>query len=151
MMLAQETARKITFMQRAFPLAAAVLIFVVTVELIRRRKLREEYAMLWVLASVVLLAFAIFPRLLLYLSELLGVFYLTTVVLIAFSFLSLMVLHLSVVASRSADDVRQIAQRLALLEERLERLAPPAGGAEPQGPAPPDRTASAGEAAAPES
>ena len=127
MMLAQETVRQITFTQRAFPLAAAILIFLVSVELIRRRRLREEYAMLWVLASVVLLVFAIFPRLLLLLSELLGVFYLTTVVLIAFSFLSLMVLHLSVVASRSADDTRQIAQRLALLEERLEKLSPPAG------------------------
>jgi len=104
------------------PLAAALLISVVTIELIRRRKLREEYALLWVAASAVLLVLAIFPKLFLSISRWLDVDYRTTVMLIGFSFLSLMIIHLSVVASRGADDTRKTAQRVALLEERLEQL-----------------------------
>jgi len=99
-----------------------VLIALTTVELIRRRKLREEYALLWLAASGVLLVFAAFPRLLWHISNALGLFYLTTTVLICFGFLSLMVLHLAMVVSRSADDSRQVAQRLALLEHRVEEL-----------------------------
>ncbi|HET6428525.1 MAG TPA: DUF2304 domain-containing protein [Phycisphaerae bacterium] len=129
MILAELTTRaaegvRVEPIRMILPLAAAGLISVVTIELIRRRKLREEYAMLWVAASAVLLVLAAFPRLFLTLSRLLDVDYRTTVMLIGFSFLSLMIIHLSVVASRGADDTRKTAQRVALLEERLERLQP---------------------------
>jgi hypothetical protein len=122
MMIAATLPEKITLTQRALPLSAAVLIAVVTVELIRRRKLREEYALLWVLASVVLLAFAVFPRLLWLISDVIGVFYVTTMTVICFSFLSLMIIHLSLAASRSSEDNRKVAQRVALLESRLREL-----------------------------
>jgi hypothetical protein len=112
----------ITYLQHLLPLAASLLITIVTVELIRRRKLREEYAMLWLAASAVLVVFAIFPRLLWQLASLLGVYYLTVMVLLAFSFLALLVIHLAVVISRLADDSRQIAQRLALAEQKLAEL-----------------------------
>jgi hypothetical protein len=112
----------ITLTQHLLPLAASLLITIVTVELIRRRKLREEYAMLWLAASAVLLVFAVFPRLLWHLAHGLGVYYLTVMVLLAFSFLALLVIHLAVVISRLADDSRQIAQRLALAEQRLLEL-----------------------------
>jgi hypothetical protein len=114
--------KDITLMQHLVPLAASLLITAVTVELIRRRKLREEYAMLWLGASAVLLVFAIFPRLLWHLSRWLGVYYLTVMILLSFSFLALLVIHLAVVISRLADDQRQIAQRLALTEQRLMEL-----------------------------
>ena len=122
-MIAQATMPEIQLIQRVLPLSAALLIAVVTVELIRRRKLREEYAMLWVLASLVLLAFAAFPSMLWHISQWLGVFYLTTLVILVFSFLSLLVLHLSMVVSRNTDDVRKVAQRTALLEDRIEQLS----------------------------
>ena len=117
---------EITSLQRVLPLAAAILIAFVTIELIRRRKLREEYAMLWITASLLLLVFAIFPRLLLYLSQALGIYYLTTLVGLCFSFLALVLLHLSVIISRSSEDIRQIAQRLAILEQQVEAKPPPA-------------------------
>jgi len=128
-MIAQAIWPEITLGQRLLPLAASILITVVTVELVRRRKLREEYAMLWLSASGVLLAFAIFPRLLFYLSKMLGLFYLTTMVVLCFSFLALVMVHLAMVVSRMADQNRSMAQRMALLEQRLEQLsgkAPPA-------------------------
>lgn len=116
---------EITTLQRVLPALAALLIAGVTIELIRRRRLREEYAMLWIAASVLLVVFAIYPRLLLFISQALGIFYLTTLVLLCFSFLALMLLHLAVSVSRSGEDIRQLAQRLALLERRIEEALPP--------------------------
>lgn len=115
-------AQQITLGQRIVPLLAVAAVAVVTVELIRRRKLREEYAMLWILASIGLLVFAVFPRLLFLISKLIGVYYITTLVIMMFAFLSLVVIHLGVSASRSADDARKLAQRMALLEQKLNSL-----------------------------
>ena len=109
--------------RRLVPLVMAMIVVLTAVELIRRRKLREEYAMLWLSASGVLLAFAVFPRLLFYISNLLGLFYLTTMIVLCFSFLALVLVHLAMVVSRMADDSRSMAQRLALMEQRLEQLA----------------------------
>ena len=118
-------SQQIPLGQRIAPLLVVAAVAVVTVELIRRRKLREEYAMLWILASIGLLVFAIFPKLLFVISELIGLYYITTLVIMMFAFLSLVVIHLGVSASRSADDARKLAQRMALLEQKLDSLDSP--------------------------
>lgn len=118
-MIVATVPEHITLLQRILPLAAALLVAASTVELLRRRKLREEYALLWIAASMVLGVFAIFPRLLWHLSNAIGTFYLTTLVVLLFSFLALVAIHLSVVASRVGEDVRKMAQRVALLEHKL--------------------------------
>ncbi len=122
-MIAETIPDDIRIVQHILPLAAALLIGLVTFELIRRRKLCEEYAVLWVLASIVLVVFALFPKLLWYISEVLDLFYLTTLVLMCFGFLALVVLHLSVVISRSMEDNRRFAQRMAMLERKVEQLS----------------------------
>lgn len=109
----------ISLLQRIVPLAVAVLVVVFVVELIRRRKLREEYAMLWITASIVLLVFATLPQLLWWISKTTGVYYTTLMVLLIFCFLSLVIIHLSMAVSRAADDLRKLAQRMALLEQKL--------------------------------
>jgi hypothetical protein len=120
--------------QRVVALVVALVIVAMTVELIRRRKLRERYALLWIGASLVLMAFAVFPSLLWRLSRALGVFYLTTLTILCFAFLSIVMMHIAVAVSRSADDTRRIAQRMAMLERKLEVLleAKEAGSADGQ-------------------
>jgi len=110
----------IVLMRRLVPLAMALLIIVITVEMIRRRKLREEYAMLWLGASATLLVFAIFPELLIWLSRELNVNYLTLVVLALFTFLAVIVMHFAVVISKQTEEIRQLAQQLALMNQKLE-------------------------------
>lgn len=78
--------------------------------------------MLWLLASAVLLIFAVYPKLLWLLQKWLGVFYLTIMVLGSFFFLMLLTLRLGISISRLTDDSRQIAQRLSLLERKLEKF-----------------------------
>lgn len=96
----------------------AALVFAVVFEMVRRRNLRERYALLWLGAALVLLVLAIWKGLLTTLSHAAGIrtpsnaFF-----VIAFAFLLLLVLHFSAVVSRLADETRVLAQRLALLEE----------------------------------
>ncbi|MFB3893903.1 MAG: DUF2304 domain-containing protein [Phycisphaerae bacterium] len=106
---------------RLVPLALAVIVFVVVVEMIRRRKLREEYALLWLGTSVVMLAVALFPDVVIEVAEALHINYLTVVVLGLFLFLAMIVMHFAVVISRQAEEIRQLAQRLALLDHSLEQ------------------------------
>ena len=130
--IAQAAGPGATWGQRLVPLAVAGAVTALTIELIRRRRLREEYAMLWIFASAVLLVFAVFPHVLGWISQVTGVFYVTLVVVMTFGFLSLLILHLAVAASRSADETQKMAQRLALLEQRLDKLTGPKG--EPEAP-----------------
>jgi hypothetical protein len=112
-----------TWLQRTIPATVALIIVLLTLELVRRRKLREEYAMLWLAASAVLVVFAMFPKLLWIISNWLGVYYLTTLVILSFGFLSLVVVHFAVVISRMSESARQTAQRVALLEQKIEQLS----------------------------
>ncbi|MFW6155126.1 MAG: DUF2304 domain-containing protein [Planctomycetota bacterium] len=104
--------------QRLVPLLLAVGISALAVELIRRRKLREEFAMVWLSAAVVLVVVAIWPQLLWMVSRAAGVHYQTMLVLICFAFLAVVALNLAAKLSRLGDDARRIAQRLAMLERR---------------------------------
>jgi hypothetical protein len=98
--------------------ASALLLEVL--ELVRRRRLLERYALLWLLSSVVLLGLAIWRGFLEDVASALGVAYPPNALfLIAFVFILLLLLHFSVVVSRLADQTKVLAQRLALLEARV--------------------------------
>jgi hypothetical protein len=122
----------IPLVRRLVPLVMALIVLAVTVEMIRRRKLREEYAMLWLAASLVLMIFGIFPNLIIWLQAELNLQYITIVVLAAFFFLAMIVMHFAMVISKQAEDIRQLAQRLALTNQRLDEAekAKAAGTAE---------------------
>jgi hypothetical protein len=110
----------IPLMRRMVPLVLALIVLAVTIEMIRRRRLREEYAMLWLAASGVLLVFGIFPNMVIWLQTKLNLQYITIVVLAAFFFLAMIVMHFAMVISKQAEDIRQLAQRLALINQRLD-------------------------------
>ena len=100
-------------------LGAAGLLLVV-LELVRRRRLLERYALLWLLSSLVLLGLAIWRGFLEEIADAVGVAYPPNALfLIAFLFTLLLLLHFSVVVSRLADQTKILAQRLAQLEARL--------------------------------
>ena len=92
-------------------------------ELVRRRRLLERYALLWLLSAFVLLGLAIFRDLLETVSKAIGVFYPPNALfLIAFGFVMVLLLHFSIAVSRLSDQSKVLAQRLALIEERQGRL-----------------------------
>jgi hypothetical protein len=112
--------------------AATVLLFVV-LELVRRRRLLERYALLWLLSGVVLLGLAIWRGLLEKISTAIGVVYPPNALFfVAFAFILVLLLHFSAAVSRLSDQSKVLAQRLALLEERV-RCAEAASAEKEQG------------------
>lgn len=99
---------------------AAVLLLVLVIELMRRQRLREKYAALWLLVSVAVLFFAVFPRVFTSISNLLGfglpvnlAFALAVFVLLAVA------MQLSFETGRLEDRVQRLAEEVALLRAEL--------------------------------
>jgi hypothetical protein len=96
-------------------------LFGVIFELLRRKRLMERYALLWLLASAVLLALAAWKGLLETIAHAIGIYYAPSALfVIAFGFILLLLLHFSLVISRLADQNKILAQRLGLLQQRLD-------------------------------
>jgi hypothetical protein len=100
---------------------ASVLLLLVVFELIRRRRLRERYALLWLLTGLVVLALSAWRDGLNTIAGWFGVTGYPPAVLFAVAslFILLVLLHYSTVISKLADQNTILAQRIALLENRL--------------------------------
>jgi len=95
--------------------------FGVVFELLRRKRLMERYALLWLLASAVLLALAVWKGLLSIVAHAIGIYYPPSALFVlAGGFILVMLLHFSLAISRLADQNKILAQRVGLLQQRLE-------------------------------
>lgn len=103
-------------------LALSLVLVISVLELVRRGHLKERYALLWLAVSGFGLLVGCFPSIIVRLSMILGFQYLTVVSFFAFMFLLLLVLAFTVVISRLSERSRRLAQEIALLNERLEKL-----------------------------
>ena len=102
-------------------IAASGLILVL-LDLVRRRRLLERYALLWLFSAVILLALAVWRDLLADVADLIGVAYPPNALfLIAFGFVLVLLLHFSLAVSRMSDQIKVLAQRLALLDEHVRK------------------------------
>jgi len=91
-----------------------VLAFVM--ELLRRRKLQEKYAILWLVVAIIAVPLALFPRLLDTLARALGIASGVSLVLfLALVFLLLVCMHLSWEVSRLEEEGRTLAEEIALI------------------------------------
>ena len=108
----------------AASIASLVLILVV-LELIRGRRLKERYALLWLVTGVVLLVLSLWREGLNTIAGWLGVSGYPPAILFAAAtlFIIVVLLHYSTVLSELHDQNVVLAQRLALLEERLQALS----------------------------
>ncbi|MGH3440855.1 MAG: DUF2304 domain-containing protein [Nitriliruptorales bacterium] len=101
--------------------ALGVLLFIL--ELVRRRELREKYAVLWVVLGAATTVLAVYPRLLERAAAALGVAEATNLLFfVALIVLLLVVVHLSWEISRLERETRTLAEELALqkLDRQLE-------------------------------
>jgi hypothetical protein len=107
---------------RLVAILGSALLFIVVLEMVRRRRLMERYALLWLLSAVVLMALGIWRNGLVHISKALGIVYPPNALFfVAFGFVLLLLLHFSSAVSRLSDQTKVLAQRLALLEERVRR------------------------------
>ena len=100
---------------------ASLLLLLVVLELIRGRRLKERYALLWLVTGTVLLVLSIWRGALNTIAGWLGVSGYPPAILFAAAILFIIVvlLHYSTVLSKLADQNTLLAQRIALLEQRV--------------------------------
>ena len=137
----------LTAQTRIVAAVIALAFMLMILELIRRDRLQERYAVIWLLAGAGMLAGAAFPGLLELVADVMGVRD-TNVALFSIVLLLLLglALNFSVLMSRQADQITRLAQDLALEKARAQRL----NGSDPDGPssapAPGGRTEPPGQA-----
>ena len=100
---------------------ASVLFLLVILELIRSRRLRERYALLWLASGVVLLALSLWRGGLNTIAGWVGIETYPPAVLFAVAsfFILAVLLHYSTVISKLSDQSTMLAQKVALLEAEL--------------------------------
>ena len=100
---------------------ASFLLLVIVFELIRSRRLRERYALLWLLTGLVLLALSLWRGGLNTIAGWFGVETYPPAILGAIGalFILVVLLHYSTVISRLADQNTILAQRIGLLEAKF--------------------------------
>lgn len=110
---------------QAVVFAIAAVVFVGIVALVRRRALKERYALLWLgIGSGVVVLAAVRPWLDA-LSEALGIRSGTTTLFLAATlFLLGLILHLSVTVSRLQEQVRDLAEAVAITQSEVEESRP---------------------------
>ena len=103
---------------------ASVVLILVVLELVRGRRLKERYALLWLATGIALLVLSAWRGGLNTIAGWLGVTGYPPAVLFAVAtlFIFLVLLHYSTVISKLTDENVELAQRVALLEERVSRL-----------------------------
>jgi hypothetical protein len=98
-------------------------LFFLVFELVRRRRLMERYALLWLFSTAVLLGLAVWRGLLERVASTVGIYYAPSALFaVAFAFVLAMLLHFSLVISRLADQNKVLAQKLGMLQERVAGL-----------------------------
>jgi hypothetical protein len=102
----------------AIVITASLLLLVF--ELVRRRRLMERYALLWLVSAVVLLNLAIWRNLLEDLASTLGIAYPPNAIfVVAFGFVLALLLHFSLAISRLSDETKVLAQEVARVDQEL--------------------------------
>src|SRR3954447_9997241 len=97
-------------------IVTAVMLGVV-LELVRRRRLIERYALMWMVVALILLVLAIWNQLLAHVSHAIGIEVPANALFIAgLGVAFLMLLHFSVITSRLSAETKILAQEVARLD-----------------------------------
>ena len=102
--------------------ALSVVLFALVVELVRREYLKERYALLWLGTAGVGLVIGIFPGLIASAADAVHFQLVTTLFVVSFIYVLGIILGFTVIISRLAERNRRLAQDVALLAHRVQRM-----------------------------
>lgn len=106
-----------TLHQRIFALIIGIGIFVMILEMVRRRKLEEEYSILWLIIGLGIIVLVLWQDLLEWLTHLIGAMAQTTTIFIfGLVILVLINLHFSVKITKLSRQVKELGQQIAILK-----------------------------------
>ncbi len=103
-----------------FALIGTIAIFLLILELVRRRRLAERYALLWMVAGAALLVLAIWTGGLEKIADLMGIEEpANAIFILSFGIIFVLLLHFSVATTRLGEETKILAQESARLEQEL--------------------------------
>jgi hypothetical protein len=108
-------------LQRGLAITVTLALLLLVFELVRRKRLSERYAILWLLAATTLFVLAAWKGLLTSLSNDVGISYPPSALFaVAIGLIAMILLHFSLAVSRLSDQNKILAQRLGLLQRQIE-------------------------------
>ncbi len=106
--------------QQIFAILISIIIFIVIIELVRKRKLREEFSLIWLLTGFLLFILAIWYDLLLAITSLIGASLATsTLFFFGLVFLILINLYYSIKLSAIANQMKNLVQEVGILKSEV--------------------------------
>lgn len=112
-----------TSVVQVMAIVTSVAFLAVVVELVRRRRLTEEYSFIWIVCAGALLGLSIWRGVLDVIARWLGVFYPPAVlILVLIGFVFVASLYFSVVISRQRQQIDRLVEEQAILAARLREL-----------------------------
>lgn len=110
--------------QQIFALIVSLLVFVVIIDMVRKRRLREEYSVLWLATSLLMFVLVFRYEWLVSLTILIGAgLPTTTLFLCSIIFLMLLSVQFCIKISRLTDQLKNLSQENALMKLEIENLA----------------------------
>jgi hypothetical protein len=107
--------------QRVIAIAISAGMLLLILELVRRKRLMERYALLWLVSTLLLLVLSIWSGLLSSLASALGISYPPSALFaVAFGVVLILLVHFSLAVSRLSDQNKVLAQRLGILQRRVQ-------------------------------
>jgi hypothetical protein len=105
-----------------FSIVGSLIVLTMVTQLIRRRRLREEYAILWFISSLFLIVLSLRRDFLEQTAALLGIAYPPSLLLLGGLILGfLLSMHFSIALTRLSEQNKILAQELALLRLDMKR------------------------------
>ncbi len=110
--------------QRIIAIVISAGLLLLILELVRRRRLMERYALLWLFSTAFLLVLSVWSGLLNTLASAFGVSYPPSALFaVAFGVVLVLLIHFSLAVSRLSDQNKVLAQRVGLMQQQLDELS----------------------------
>lgn len=110
----------ISYRLQIIAILTAICFMVFIFRLITKGKLREEYSFVWITLTALLLLFSIWRDGLDVIAGLLGIYYAPSLIFLGAIFaIVIFLVHLSVVNSKQHQQIKDLAQEMALLKEQI--------------------------------
>ncbi len=110
-----------TISQRLIAAIASLIVMVVIVDLVRRRRLREEYALLWLGSALLILLVSLFSNVVTWLARVLGIAHPAYALFVIALLLGMVLaIHFTVVLSKLTAQNWRLTQEIGLLRRQLE-------------------------------
>lgn len=101
----------------------SILIILLLIELVRRRKIKENYSLLWFAVAIVFLVLSLWRESLIWLAMILGVDYAPAALfLILIMALYLLSIHFSIVISGLSEKNKDLSQEIGLMKLEIKKL-----------------------------